>query len=71
MCVQAVIISTRLINQRKGVLKDVAWNLAPSQLLELVISYYSGSTLIADFVKDWPGDLTILDDRPASSKSRT
>ena len=42
------------------------------QISTLLISYfthakyYNGSTLIADFVKNWPGDFTILDDRPAS-----
>ena len=30
--------------------------------------YYNG---IADLVKNWPADSTILDDRPATSKSRT
>ena len=40
--------------------KEVAWNIAPNQLIAYIsfcTKYCHVSTLIADFVKNWPGDL--------------
>ena len=63
-------------NQRRRARRWPSWNLVPNQFIAYInyfthAKYYNGSTLIADSVKNWPSDLTILDDRPASSKSRT
>ena len=52
----------------KDNITEAAWNIAPNLLIAYV---YNGGTLIADFVTNWPGDLTILNGRPVSSNSRT